>query len=173
MPGCGLELGPQVASGVAVCGGSAGCWTGTVSGVCPPAWPSASRSFGAGSGPSGPCAGACVGTASAPKATTSAAPLPRGTLTFINVATAYPGRVRFISYGAEPMRRIVARCEVRYSGRLTAVLPEALRLLMIKSGGSVMVHADSGGFKPSNWMTAPTVIEETPERIEVRKHKSE
>ena len=44
---------------------------------------------------------------------------------------------------------------------------------MIKSDGSVMVHADSGGFKPSNWMTAPTVIEETPERIEVRKHKGE
>jgi RecB family endonuclease NucS len=71
------------------------------------------------------------------------------------------------------MRLIVARCEVRYSGRLTAVLPEALRLLMIKSDGSVMVHADTGGFKPSNWMTAPTVIEETAERIEVRKHKGE
>jgi RecB family endonuclease NucS len=71
------------------------------------------------------------------------------------------------------MRLIVARCEVRYSGRLTAVLPEALRLLMIKSDGSVMVHADSGGYKPSNWMTAPTVIEETADRIEVRKHKGE
>jgi RecB family endonuclease NucS len=67
------------------------------------------------------------------------------------------------------MRLIVARCEVRYSGRLTAVLPEALRLLMIKADGSFMVHADSGGFKPSNWMTAPTVIEETPEQIVVRK----
>ena len=68
------------------------------------------------------------------------------------------------------MRLIVARCEVRYTGRLTAVLPEALRLLMIKSDGSVMVHADTGGFKPSNWMTAPTVIEEEPGRIVVRKH---
>jgi endonuclease len=70
------------------------------------------------------------------------------------------------------MRLIVARCEVRYSGRLTAVLPEALRLLMIKADGSFMVHADSGGYKPSNWMTAPTVIEETgapPTRIVVRK----
>jgi RecB family endonuclease NucS len=70
------------------------------------------------------------------------------------------------------MRLIVARCEVRYSGRLTAVLPEALRLLMIKADGSFMVHADSGGFKPSNWMTAPTVIEEEgepPVRIVVRK----
>ena len=48
------------------------------------------------------------------------------------------------------MRLIVARCEVRYSGRLKAVLPEALRLLMLKADGSVMVHADTGGFKPQN-----------------------
>ena len=67
------------------------------------------------------------------------------------------------------MRLIVARCEVRYSGRLNAVLPEALRLLMLKSDGSVMVHADTGGFKPQNWMTPPTVIEEGPEGIVVRK----
>ena len=70
------------------------------------------------------------------------------------------------------MRLIVARCEVRYSGRLNAVLPEALRLLMVKADGSFMVHADSGGYKPSNWMTAPTVIEEEgdpPTRIVVRK----
>ena len=45
---------------------------------------------------------------------------------------------------ARHMRLIVARCEVLYSGRLHAVLPEALRLLMIKSDGSVMVHADTG-----------------------------
>ena len=54
------------------------------------------------------------------------------------------------------MRLIVARCEVRYTGRLDALLPEALRLIMIKSDGSVMVHADHGGYKPSNWMTPPT-----------------
>ncbi|HVE69302.1 MAG TPA: endonuclease NucS [Solirubrobacteraceae bacterium] len=71
------------------------------------------------------------------------------------------------------MRLIVARCEVRYTGRLTAVLPEALRLVMVKSDGSVMVHADTGGYKPSNWMTAPTVIEESPEAIVVRKLKGE
>jgi len=68
------------------------------------------------------------------------------------------------------MRLIVARCEVRYSGRLTAVLPEALRLVMIKSDGSVMVHADTGGYKPQNWMTPPTVIEESEGLIVVRKH---
>ena len=67
------------------------------------------------------------------------------------------------------MRLIVARCEVRYSGRLTAVLPEALRLVMVKSDGSVMVHADTGGYKPQNWMTPPTVIEEEPGSIVVRK----
>jgi endonuclease len=67
------------------------------------------------------------------------------------------------------VRLIVARCEVRYTGRLTAVLPEALRLLMLKSDGSVMVHADTGGFKPQNWMTPPTVIEEEPGVMVVRK----
>ncbi|MFL5865743.1 MAG: endonuclease NucS [Thermoleophilaceae bacterium] len=67
------------------------------------------------------------------------------------------------------MRLIVARCEVTYTGRLTAVLPEALRLLMIKSDGSVLVHADTGSYKPQNWMTPPTVIEEEPGRMVVRR----
>src|ERR687883_785309 len=67
------------------------------------------------------------------------------------------------------MRLIVARCEVPYPGRLTARLPEALRLLMIKSDGSVMVHADTGGYKPQNWMTPPAVIEETADGLVVRK----
>ena len=67
------------------------------------------------------------------------------------------------------MRLIVARCEVVYTGRLSARLPEALRLLMIKSDGSVMVHADTGGYKPQNWMTPPTVIEEDDGLIVVRK----
>jgi RecB family endonuclease NucS len=71
------------------------------------------------------------------------------------------------------MRLIVARCEVTYTGRLTAVLPEALRLLMIKSDGSVMVHADTGGYKPQNWMTPPTAIEESEDLIVVRKVKGE
>ena len=48
------------------------------------------------------------------------------------------------------MRLIVAKCEVRYTGRLSTVLPEALRLLMLKSTGRVMVHADTGGLKPQN-----------------------
>src|SRR6476620_6505696 len=70
------------------------------------------------------------------------------------------------------MRLIVACCEVTYSGRLNAVLPEAVRLLMLKSDGSFLVHADTGGYKPQNWMTPPTVIEwegDPVESIVVRK----
>jgi hypothetical protein len=59
------------------------------------------------------------------------------------------------------MRLIVARCSAIYSGRLDTVLPEALRLIMVKADGSVLLHADAGGYKPLNWMTPPTVIEET------------
>jgi endonuclease len=67
------------------------------------------------------------------------------------------------------MRLIVARCEVTYTGRLTAYLPESTRLLMLKDDGSVLVHADAGGYKPLNWMTPPTVIEDEGERLVVRK----
>lgn len=49
------------------------------------------------------------------------------------------------------MRLIVARCSVEYSGRLSARLPEAVRLLMLKADGSVLVHCDGGGYKPLNW----------------------
>ncbi len=67
------------------------------------------------------------------------------------------------------MRLVVARCEVSYTGRLTAYLPEAIRLLVFKADGSVLVHADSGGYKPLNWMTPPTVVEEGDGTIVVRK----
>ncbi len=67
------------------------------------------------------------------------------------------------------MRLLVARCEVVYTGRLTAVLPESTRLLLLKSDGSVLVHADAGGYKPLNWMTPPTVVEEEDGLIVVRK----
>jgi RecB family endonuclease NucS len=67
------------------------------------------------------------------------------------------------------MRLIVARCSVTYSGRLSALLPEALRLIIVKADGSVLVHADAGGYKPLNWMTPPTVIEEESGRMVVRK----
>lgn len=67
------------------------------------------------------------------------------------------------------MRLIVARCEVAYTGRLSAFLPESTRLVMVKSDGSVLVHADAGGYKPLNWMTPPTVVDEEPGLIVVRK----
>jgi endonuclease len=70
------------------------------------------------------------------------------------------------------MRLIVCRCEVSYSGRLSAFLPESTRLLILKSDGSVLVHADAGGYKPLNWMTPPTAVEvvgDPPERLVVRK----
>jgi endonuclease len=67
------------------------------------------------------------------------------------------------------MRLFVARCEVTYTGRLTARLPEAVRLLMFKADGSFLVHDDAGGFRPLNWMTPPTVVEESEGTIIVRK----
>src|SRR3954447_21357482 len=71
------------------------------------------------------------------------------------------------------MRLIVARCSVEYSGRLSAHLPEALRLIIVKADGSVLVHADAGGYKPLNWMTPPTAVIENGETIVVRKVKGE
>ena len=78
------------------------------------------------------------------------------------------GATRDVAY-VTPVRLVVARCEVTYTGRLTAYLPEAIRLLVFKADGSVLVHADSGGYKPLNWMTPPTVIEEDDGVILVRK----
>ena len=52
-------------------------------------------------------------------------------------------------------------------------MPEALRLIVIKADGSVMVHSDAGGYKPENWMTAPTLIEHHDEGFVVGKRGSE
>jgi RecB family endonuclease NucS len=71
------------------------------------------------------------------------------------------------------VRLLVARCEVRYSGRLNAVLPEAVRLLILKADGSLLVHDDAGGYKPLNWMTAPTFVRDEGDRLVVTKPKSE
>jgi endonuclease len=69
------------------------------------------------------------------------------------------------------MRLIVARCEVFYTGRLSTRLAEGVRLLMIKEDGTVMLWSDGGGLsvKPLNWMTPPTVIEDSGELVVVRK----
>lgn len=53
------------------------------------------------------------------------------------------------------VRLVVARCTVDYDGRLTAHLPEATRLIMVKADGCVAIHADGGAYKPLNWMNAP------------------
>ncbi|BDZ45416.1 hypothetical protein GCM10025866_13250 [Naasia aerilata] len=53
------------------------------------------------------------------------------------------------------MRLVVARCSVDYAGRLSAHLPLAPRVLMVKADGSVLVHSDGGSYKPLNWMSPP------------------
>jgi RecB family endonuclease NucS len=69
------------------------------------------------------------------------------------------------------MRLIVARCQVNYSGRLSTHLREATRLLMLKADGTFMVFSDHGSqsVKPLNWMTPPTIIEESDGTLVVRK----
>ncbi|CAN5174963.1 endonuclease NucS [soil metagenome] len=58
------------------------------------------------------------------------------------------------------MRLVVARCQIDYAGRLTAHLPMATRVLMIKADGSVLVHSDGGSYKPLNWMSPPCTLRE-------------
>jgi len=57
------------------------------------------------------------------------------------------------------MRLVIARCTVDYSGRLSAHLPPAVRLIMVKADGCVAIHADGGAYKPLNWMNAPNHLE--------------
>jgi endonuclease len=60
------------------------------------------------------------------------------------------------------VRLVIARCSVDYDGRLTAHLPSALRLLIVKADGSVLVHSDGGSYKPLNWMSPPCRLTEEP-----------
>jgi len=60
------------------------------------------------------------------------------------------------------MRLVIARCSVDYAGRLTAHLPMAPRLLLVKADGSISIHADGGAYKPLNWMTPPCTLREEP-----------
>jgi hypothetical protein len=60
------------------------------------------------------------------------------------------------------VRLVIARCTVDYAGRLTAHLPSALRLLLVKADGSVSVHADDRAYKPLNWMSPPCWLTEEP-----------
>ncbi len=58
------------------------------------------------------------------------------------------------------MRLVIARCQVDYAGRLTAHLPMATRVLMVKADGSVLIHSDGGSYKPLNWMSPPCKVRE-------------
>ena len=60
------------------------------------------------------------------------------------------------------MRLVIARCQVDYVGRLTAHLPMAQRLLLVKADGSVSVHSDDRAYKPLNWMSPPCWLIEDP-----------
>ena len=67
------------------------------------------------------------------------------------------------------MRLVIARCSVDYAGRLSAHLPLATRLLLLKADGSVLVHSDSLSYKPLNWMSPPctvTALEPEPDQAD-------
>lgn len=59
------------------------------------------------------------------------------------------------------MRLVIARCQVDYAGRLTAHLPLATRVIMVKNDGSVLIHSDGGSYKPLNWMSPPCTLRES------------
>jgi len=72
-----------------------------------------------------------------------------------------------------PVRLVIARCQVDYAGRLTAHLPMAERLIMVKADGCVAIHADGGAYKPLNWMNAPNTLVEDDGRWTVTNPKGE
>lgn len=71
------------------------------------------------------------------------------------------------------MRLVIARCTIDYTGRVTAHLPEAVRLIMVKADGTLAVHSDGNASKPLNWMVAPNVISSFDDRWEVTNNKGE
>ncbi len=66
------------------------------------------------------------------------------------------------------MRLVIAKCSVDYDGRLSAHLPLATRLLVVKADGSVLVHSDGGSYKPLNWMSPPCAMAE----VEPQEHEA-
>src|ERR1700754_1797004 len=75
-----------------------------------------------------------------------------GTATHASIPGRYSRRVRLV----------IAKCSVDYVGRLSAHLPLATRLLMVKADGSVSIHADDRAYKPLNWMSPPCKLQEAP-----------
>jgi endonuclease len=80
------------------------------------------------------------------------------------VASAPPAGARPAALELAVVRLVIARCSVTYAGRLTARLAPALRLLIVKADGSVLVHSDGGSYKPLNWMSPPCRLAEGPDR---------
>src|SRR5689334_19826801 len=78
--------------------------------------------------------------------------------------SAWHRRARPAGHGGYPrrVRLVIAKCSVDYVGRLSAHLPLATRLLMVKADGSVSIHADDRAYKPLNWMSPPCRLEEAP-----------
>lgn len=62
------------------------------------------------------------------------------------------------AYYVHRVRLVIASCSVDYAGRLTAHLPSAKRLLLVKADGSVLIHSDGGSYKPLNWMSPPCTL---------------
>jgi hypothetical protein len=71
------------------------------------------------------------------------------------------------------MRLVIATCEVDYQGRLSAHLPMAPRLLMVKADGSVSIHADDRAYKPLNWMSPPCQLRQEANRWVVVNQRGE
>ncbi|MEY2423726.1 MAG: endonuclease [Acidimicrobiaceae bacterium] len=71
------------------------------------------------------------------------------------------------------MRLVIARCSVDYEGRLSAHLPMATRLLLIKEDGCISIHSDGGAYKPLNWMVAPNLLREESDTWIVTNRKGE
>lgn len=96
--------------------------------------------------------------------------MPDGFRGDLNRRSASPGSASLLS---RAMRLVIARCTVDYEGRLSAHLPEAVRLIMVKADGCVAIHADGGAYKPLNWMNAPNTLIESEHRWEVANSKGE
>ena len=95
--------------------------------------------------------------------------MPRGSKGVVPLAAIFwraPTHASGVQGGRPPcrylvtVRLVIARCQVDYTGRLTAHLPMATRLILIKSDGSVSIHADDRAYKPLNWMSPPCSLVE-------------
>ena len=99
--------------------------------------------------------------------------LPRRTCRVHRQHPDFPRLAVSTPLSSSAVRLVIARCIVDYEGRLTAHLPEAVRLIMVKADGCVAVHADGGAYKPLNWMNSPNTLIEDESGWTVRNPKGE